>query len=139
MPKVIDSFSGEYRFLSNFYPKPFKWRGKTWPSSEHAYQAAKAKDKDDAELIRQASTPGKAKRLGRKIKIREDWEDTKVKIMYSILKAKFKDPELRAMLKDTGKAKLIEGNTWGDRVWGVYNGQGKNYLGKLLMKVRNKL
>ena len=138
MPKVIDSFSGKYRFLSNFYPKPFKWRGKTWPSSEHAYQAAKAKDKDDAELIRQASTPGKAKRLGRKIKIREDWEDTKVKIMYSILKAKFKDPELRAMLKDTGKAKLIEGNTWGDRVWGVYNGQGKNYLGKLLMKVRNK-
>ena len=33
----------------------------------------------------------------------------------------------------------IEGNTWNDTFWGVCNGQGQNWLGKILMLVRSEL
>jgi len=60
--------------------------------------------------------------------------------METLLREKFsKDPELRAKLLNTGTSKLVEGNTWGDRFWGVCRGQGENNLGRLLMKVREEL
>ena len=43
------------------------------------------------------------------------------------------------MLIQTGDSVLIEGNTWGDRVWGVCNGVGENRLGRILMKIRSEL
>ena len=71
--------------------------------------------------------------------LRADWEDKKDKIMYDILEAKFSNKRLAQKLLATGNAKLVEGNTWGDTYWGACRGQGKNKLGKLLMKVRKKL
>jgi ribA/ribD-fused uncharacterized protein len=141
MADRIDSFSGDYRFLSNFHPSPIVVRSIVFPTVEHAYQAAKyRKDVADRTGL-QASmaavpSPGVAKRRGRAIELRPDWETVKIPIMRALLGLKFADEGLRALLRATAPAELVEGNTWGDRFWGVCNGQGENHLGRLLMEVR---
>ena len=137
MAHIIDSFSGEYRFLSNFYPCQITYQGWSYPSVEHAYQAAKCKIDKEKAAVRAAPTPGRAKALGQKVQVRSDWETVKVGIMKELVALKFKDPELRKLLDETGDTKLIEGNTWGDKFWGVCEGHGKNVLGKILEWVRN--
>lgn len=132
MSKVIDSFTGEYAFLSNFYPTEFG-------SVEHLFQAAKTLDHKEQEEIMRAHSPGKAKRLGRKATLRSDWEEVKLDHMEFFLRWKFSNPELRQKLLDTGDATLVEGNHWGDTYWGVCRGKGENHLGKLLMKIREDL
>jgi ribA/ribD-fused uncharacterized protein len=129
---MINSFNGKYRFLSNFYPV----NGTT---VEHQFQAAKAVNTEDAMKVMACKTPGEAKRMGRSIKMRPDWNRIKLKVMYELVKAKFEDPTLRRMLLDTGNEYLQEGNTWGDTFWGVRNGRGSNHLGKVLMKVRDEI
>lgn len=86
--KSILQFFGEYRFLSNFWISEFVWDGLVWPSTECAYQAAKTTD-NDKRLPFLTMTPGQAKRAGKAIELREDWEEVKVDIMYQIVKAKF--------------------------------------------------
>jgi ribA/ribD-fused uncharacterized protein len=111
-----------------------------YPSSEHAYQAAKTKDRTMRRKIACKKTAWEAKRLGQQVKLREDWEERKVEIMYRILRAKFtQHKELKQKLLDTGDAELIEGNSWKDYEWGVCEGKGKNLLGKLLMLLRDEL
>jgi ribA/ribD-fused uncharacterized protein len=133
----IDSFSGEYRFLSNFWQHPVYMGGKRYPTNEHAFQAAKTTHVLEKEEIRGAETPGLAKRLGRTLSMRKDWEDIKQEVMYRINRQKFLyNDELGDRLIATGDAELIEGNHWGDTYWGVCSGQGQNHLGKILMRVR---
>lgn len=139
MPQTIESFRGEYQFLSNFYGNFIYVDGRFWPSVEHAYQAAKTLDFSDQEEIRQALTPGKAKRLGQDVLLRSDWEETKLEVMYRLLKRKFVYPTLRGWLLATGDAWLEEGNIWGDTYWGICRGQGSNWLGILLMLVRGEI
>jgi ribA/ribD-fused uncharacterized protein len=138
---AIDSFQGEYRFLSNFHPAQTVFEGITYPTSEHAYQAAKSLDPADRRRIATLPTPAEAKRAGRALpNIRADWEQAKFDVMERVVRDKFtRNVELREKLLATGDAELIEGNTWGDRVWGVYEGQGENHLGRILMKVRAQL
>jgi hypothetical protein len=133
----IDSFKNEYKFLSNFSIAEVEFEGITYPSVEHAYQAAKTLDKGERSNIRELS-PGQAKKMGRKFKLRNDWEQVKIPIMYILLKDKFKGT-LAQQLIETGNAELIEGNNWGDQFWGVCNGVGQNFLGRLLMRVRAEL
>jgi ribA/ribD-fused uncharacterized protein len=133
----ITKFRGEYFFLSNFYPKSIIWENIQYPDSEHAYVAAKTLDINLRKYIATIGTPGKAKRFGRTLDLRPDWEQVKLYIMYSLLVRKFAYPDLRAQLVNTGDAVLIEGNDWGDRFWGVYRGEGQNWLGTLLMDVRS--
>lgn len=84
--------------------------------------------------------PSQAKKLGRSVSLRPDWEDIKIDIMYNICKAKFTQNEtLKTKLLKTGDATLIEGNTWGDKIWGQVNGVGENNLGKILMRIREEL
>ena len=84
--------------------------------------------------------PSEAKRTGRKVKLRPDWEDVKINEMRNIVRAKFsQNPELAEKLIQTGDAHLEEGNTWGDRTWGTVNGSGQNLLGKILMEIRETL
>ncbi|MCA9071027.1 MAG: NADAR family protein [Planctomycetaceae bacterium] len=137
---VVDSFAGEYRFLSNFYPSPIRVDGLLYPTVEHAFQAAKTPDKEEKRKIADARSPGRAKALGRKVRLRKDWESVKVGIMKQLVLLKFREhPDLEERLLATDDAELIEGNTWNDRFWGVCNGHGKNHLGKALMWVRTQL
>ena len=77
-----------------------------------------------------------AKREGYKVKLRENWEDIKIDVMYQIVLAKFSQNEfLKQKLIATGREWLEEGNTWGDRTWGTVDGVGNNYLGKVLMEL----
>lgn len=136
MKDEISQFRGRYRFLSNFYPCEIHWRGWCFPSVEYAYQCLKSKDTREWHAVLAAESPGQAKKIGRSLTLRPDWEDKKIGFMRTLLKRKFSDPILRAKLKATGTAELIEGNTWGDTFWGVCNGVGQNWLGRLLMEVR---
>jgi len=136
---AIKSFTGQYRFLSNFYPCGIRLDGMYYPSVEHAFQAAKTFDIRERKSIAVADTPDYAKSLGKKVKLRDDWESVKGQIMLDLLRAKFSDEILKQKLLDTGDAELIEAKKHGDRFWGQVNGEGKNLLGKLLMRVRNEL
>lgn len=137
---MIDRFSGTYSFLSNFYEHPVTYKGKTFASVEHAFQAYKADNDIDFEIVADQPTPGKAKRAGRKIPLRSDWEEVKLDLMLSLVRAKFvEDTVMLKLLQSTGDEELVEGNTWGDVVWGVCDGVGENHLGKILMRVRSEL
>jgi ribA/ribD-fused uncharacterized protein len=137
IPPRIDSFRGAFAFLSNFYPAPFTWNGWEWPTSEHAYQAAKTNDPEVARRIQACLTPGLAKRAGKVLVLREGWDEIKVATMREIVTAKFAaHPALAHQLAATAGAELVEGNTWGDRFWGVSGGIGANNLGRILMWVR---
>lgn len=137
MDKIL-GFFGEYRFLSNFWDCPVEYEGLYFKSTEAAYQAAKSIDPE----VRAQFVPlscRDAKKLGQKIQIRKDWEFVKVPIMRLLLRRKFRITSLRKDLLETGDAYLEETNNWGDKVWGVCNGEGSNYLGKLLMEVRDEI
>lgn len=136
---MINSFDGKYYFLSNFYNSPVTYNGLTYYNNEAAFQAQKT---FDLEIRKQFTNlaPGKAKRLGHQIKLRDDWEEVKVNIMYEICKCKFmQNSTLRQMLIDTHDKVLIEGNYWNDTFWGVCNGVGENNLGIILMKIRGEI
>lgn len=136
----IDSFSGDYEFLSNFYKHPITWNNKLYASGEHLFQARKAITEEDHDLIRNTPSPNSAKKLGHSVKIIPNvWDATRIQVMQETLEAKFQDAVLRQKLLDTGNAELIEGNWWGDVYWGVCKGKGQNWLGKLLMELRVKL
>lgn len=137
MCEKITSFDGEFAFLSNFFPCEITWEGITFQTTEAAFQAAKTTDLEKRKEIAELSTPGKAKRAGRKLEIRSDWESIKVSIMEEVLRIKFSQPKMRELLKSTSSKELVEGNTWGDTFWGVCE-TGQNMLGKLLMKIRNE-
>jgi len=137
--KYIIQFQGDYSFLSNFYHCSVEMDGKVYPSVEHAFQAAKTHDCAKRDIIRKAPTPSEAKRLGRKLLLRSDWEKVKVDIMQELVMHKFQNPELAAKLVETDDAKLIEGNWWNDTFWGVCNGKGENRLGQILESVRTTL
>jgi ribA/ribD-fused uncharacterized protein len=88
--KAIDSFSDEYRFLSNFWFCKVMLDGVEYPSTEHAFQAAKTLVQAQREEIRAAKTPGQAKRLGKLVELRPDWNQIRVSVMYDLLCQKFK-------------------------------------------------
>jgi len=150
--KVIWVFSGEYEFLSNFYKCEIRdtsidisktGRDMIYPSTENYYQAQKCRS--DAIVMKEPfmnCTPGQAKKLGRKVILRSDWEDVKISVMWDALMLKFtQHKHLREKLLDTQFKILIEGNNWGDHFWGadINTLYGENWLGILLMDLRSKL
>ena len=135
---MIDSFDGEHRFLSNFYPVEVVLDGVTYPTVENAYQAAKTLDLEKRKEFLNCA-PGQAKRLGRQLVIRDDWNDIKLTVMKRLNEQKYMRSDLRKMLCDTYPLDLVEGNTWGDTFWGVCDGKGSNNLGKMLMSIRMHL
>jgi N-glycosidase YbiA len=132
---AIKGFSGQYRFLSNFYPSMIY----KYPTVEHFYQAMKTHDQELRSRIAACTTPGEAKRMGRNLDLRKDWEDIKNDVMHLGLRIKFSDSALATRLLATGDEYLEETNTWGDTYWGVCDNVGLNMLGKLLMLLREEL
>lgn len=143
---MIDSFDGQYRFLSNFANSVILYEGIIYPTVEHAFQAAKTLDISKRQEISLLATPGHAKRAGRKVILRPDWEEVKDQVMYHLVKLKFTDPILRGKLLATGEEELVEGNFWHDNYWGVcscercnsYAIDSGNHLGNILVSIREQ-
>lgn len=147
---IIDRFEGEHTYLSNFYIAPMVWVSKRYgphrvPSVEYPYQAEKARNREDFEEVIRAPSSRDAKRRGRSIPVRSDWEAMKLHVMMRAVRLKFEThPELRVRLLATGEARLIEGNDWHDIIWGQcrckrHNNQGQNLLGRVLMAERSMI
>ena len=135
---MINSFSGKYRFLSNFYPSEITIDGIVYPTVEHFFQAMKTEDIKQRQEIAQANSPGSAKRLGRGLLLRKYWEYMKdIYMLQGVIEKFTKYPDLAQKLINTHPHQLIEGNTWGDTYWGVYNSTGLNRLGQILMLIRS--
>lgn len=156
-----------FGFLSNFAPAPLLLEGETWPTVEHYYQAQKSADRAYQEAIRAAATPGQAKDLGtwldpaefqaappesqarlaarswflrHRAAPRPDWDAVKLAVMREAVRAKFgQNPDLARQLLATATAELIE-DSKSDAYWGVgRDGRGQNWLGRILMDVREAL
>ena len=137
----IDHFRGEYAFLSNFWEVPVTYKGLTYGSNEAAFQAQKCIDESEREQFTTLRS-NEAKRLGRYVQLRPDWEDVKLPIMEEIVRAKFtQNEDLKQLLLATGELVPEEGNTWHDTYWGVdaQTREGRNHLGRILMRVRKEL
>ncbi len=145
----IRYFLGDYRWLSNFHECPVVIHGVTYPSSENAYQAAKAQDKSTRDLFIKM-TPAEAKRAGQKVRKPDHWESRlRVRVMKIVLASKFANQDLARKLIETGDAVIEEGNWWHDKFWGIAyptragmedgtgHGVGENMLGILLMQQRD--
>ena len=143
--QVIDSFKGEWHFLSNFASCTVVYDDEVYPSVEHAFQAAKTFDLTERARIRTAATPSASKVLGRKVALRSDWEEVKIDVMRGLLASKFSQGLARSVLLATGARTLVEGNFWHDQEYGSCtcikhrDTPGRNQLGLLLMELRTKL
>lgn len=136
---MINDFRKQYFFLSNFYERPLTYGGINYQNSEAAFQAQKALDIETRKAFAEMK-PDEAKRRGKTVPLRDDWEAVKMQIMYEVCLAKFsQNPDLAERLIATGDEHLEEGNTWGDTTWGTVNGIGENKLGKVLMRIRSEL
>lgn len=136
---MINKFEGYYSYLSNFFNVAVEFDGLCYDNSEAAFQAQKVRNKEDRKRF-VGLNPSQAKALGRRVKLRGDWEDVKDRVMYEICYAKFtQNKELLEKLLETRGEYLEEGNTWNDTYWGTCDGVGKNKLGKILMYLRDEL
>jgi ribA/ribD-fused uncharacterized protein len=152
--KKVFGFFEDYRFLSNFHVCEVLWDGHIWKSSEHAYMASKCLNirrgtrsgdyyHNHPVWIINGMTCAEVKRWGQTVDLRDGWDDKfKAKMMYSICLDKFtRNPDLRQKLLATEDRELIEANNWGDEYYGynINSKNGKNVLGKILMKIRERL
>ena len=142
---VIKGFRGEYYFLSNFSESKINYKGHTYSNGESAFHSEKNSSSEYKEKL-EIANPSEAKKLGRRVKLRPDWEQVKNDVMYEVIYAKFsQNGELRRKLLETGNSILIEYNTWHDNYWGICtcprckDKPGKNMLGITLMRVREAL
>lgn len=141
---TIDRFFPDtpYYFLSNFPPAAVSYEGLTFPTVEHGYQAAKSLDENVRKLILSEPSPAGAKRRGKSVALRPDWDLVKFDIMRELLLQKFSPgSSFQKRLAETGDVLLIEGNYWHDMVWGQcfcprHKWAGANSLGNLLMELR---
>lgn len=116
----IDKFKDKYYFLSNYYNAPVIYHGIFFTNNEAAFQSAKLIGTKYEYLCRTFSNlpPNLAKRKGRQVALRPDWEQVKDKVMYDIVKCKFSmNNGLKEKLLATGNVMLIEGNNWNDTYW----------------------
>jgi ribA/ribD-fused uncharacterized protein len=128
--------------FSNFSNHGVEFDGRWYPTVEHYFQAMKFLGVDHAEKIRLAANPMLAKQLGnsRNVPLRQDWEAVKIDVMRAAVRKKFAThPAIAALLLDTGDEELIEAAP-SDYFWGCgKNGSGQNWLGKILMEVREEM
>jgi ribA/ribD-fused uncharacterized protein len=148
----VFGFFGDYRFLSNFHRCPIFFDGFEWPSTEHAYMAAKCvyhgtgpdrvyyDETDYKDIIKMSCK--EVKDWGQTVEMRPDWENVKYGVMLQVNLDKYiRNRNLQSKLIQTGDRALIEANSWGDQIWGfdVKNNKGENMLGNVLMTVRDHL
>lgn len=138
---MVKEFKGEHNWLSNFYPCRIEYKGLVYPSAEHAYMA----QKNDSETWKKqcaddSNPPSLIKKMSYMQPLRKDWENVKLGIMKEVLTVKFNKPVFTQRLLKT-EGEIQEGNTWGDKFWGVdlVSGEGHNQLGRIIMEIREEL
>ena len=135
--REMKTFTGAFDFLSNFYPCRVEIDGICYGNAEAAFQAQKCKNASDRAAFADLSAV-KAKRKGRQVALRPDWDKVRLQVMEHVVRAQFRQNQLlAARLAATGTMPLEEGNSWGDTFWGVDSrtGIGENHLGRILMMV----
>ena len=137
--KKIAGFVAEYRWLSNYFPCRVEWDGRVYGSAEAAYHSGKY-SRADRDLFTKLD-PDRARKLSRvKPYNIPAWETRQVPTMREVVWAKFsQNADLAKKLLATGDRYLEETNWWGDKIWGVYRGEGQNLLGKIIMETRARL
>lgn len=152
-PSIVSSVRTEIRFyranekpygaFSNLYLREIEFEGRTYPTSEHAYQAGKASKPAVREWILSAPTPALAAMAAHGLYVWDvvpTWAQTKFDRMRAVLRAKFEQhPDLMDLLLSTGDARLVETGTVNNavnRLWGEVDGRGENKLGVMLMELR---
>ncbi|MAG26482.1 Swarming motility protein ybiA [Candidatus Pacearchaeota archaeon] len=127
----------KYGCFSNFYPASFTLDEKLWPTTEHYFMAQKTLNPEKVEKIRRADGPREARRLGRIVELRPNWDNIKYNIMVKALHAKFTQNEhICEILLSTGDRSIHENCK--DPWWGGgpnFPG-GRDLLGKALIEVR---
>lgn len=137
---IITSFTGPHAFLSNFYRSPVEALGVAGPTAEHVFHACKTLSPRQQAWVLGAATPAMAKRRGRQVDLRPGWDEDRRVVMLEITLAKYRqNPPLLSLLAATAPARLVESNDWGDTYWGRVNGEGHNWLGRILEITRDIL
>lgn len=142
---AITEFRDTYAGFSNFSKEhPVTVMGWWFPNGEAAFHAFKNADEDYWRALQHTTDPGTAKRLGRSVELRPDWEEFKDTAMKMVVAAKFiQHQTLLSLLFQTGDDELIEGNYWHDQYWGScfcprhVGTEGRNQLGKTIMAFRD--
>lgn len=138
--------SDKYGCFSNFTHCKVNFGGITYNSTEAAWQAQKTLNENERKQFATLN-PSEAKKLGRKVNLRPDWEEVKYQLMVDVCYEKFKNSKkFREVLLSTENDEIIENTTgWHDNIWGncecpkCINKPGRNLLGKALMEVRERL
>jgi ribA/ribD-fused uncharacterized protein len=139
---TIHQFRGEFSWLSNFAECKISYKGYDYDSVEHAYIAQKSDSEDWKDICANGGySAGNLKKVSKEIDIIEDWDNLKLPIMRNLLVQKFTQEPFKSKLLQTDNMYIEEGNWWGDEFWGISfkTGNGKNYLGKLIMFIRMML
>lgn len=135
--EAVTTFRGYYKELSNMYDGGYMvyYNEIGFRSVEAAFQAAKSLDEDIQRSLRDV-TPVEAKAMGKKIKLRPDWEEVKYSIMETLIWQKIiKSKHIGKLINNKV---IIHENTWNDTFWGTCNGVGENKLGVIIMNTFNR-
>lgn len=141
---MISEFKEKYRWLSNFSPVIVKFRGRNYPSVEHAYMSTKSHDKKWKDFCADPNnSAAEVKKASKDIELSDYWELEKLNVMWECLEKKFTQQPYKSLLLDTGNQNIQEGNYWGDEFWGVNlktePNKGENHLGRMIMQLRDKI
>ena len=135
----ITAFQGPYFFLSTFAPAPVYVDDIQYPTVAHGLEAARVTTASDRDRIRRCDNPGEMVRLAKTLPSLPFWDYCKFDVLRDLLQQKFDLPSLRTELLNTGTRPLNATNYWRDRFWGIYEHDGENWLGRLLMERREAL
>lgn len=140
--KQIFFYEHEFYVFSNYSSFQLEWKGKLYPTSEHAYHSEKFDDEDLKEQIRNTRSAHDSQKLANanKDKQRKDWDEIRLSVTKDILHAKVaQHPYVKKKLLESGDRELIE-DSWRDDFWGWGpNKDGANHLGKLWIEVRDEV
>jgi ribA/ribD-fused uncharacterized protein len=136
-----------YGAFSNLFRRSIVFEGETFPTSEHAYQAGKARKPEVRAWLMAAPSPALLAMAAHGLyqwDITPNWASSKFDRMRAVLWAKFtQHSDLNDLLLSTGDARLVETATVDNavnRLWGEVEGKGgRNMLGVMLMEVRARL
>ena len=149
-----DESQGTYRDFSTMSDHAVEIEGTKYPSVEHYYQAMKAVEFKDNEILKKimkTKTSKAVKALGNKVKDfnEETWNEKRDEVMRKGVRAKFvQHPELRETLLETGEKQIGFADAR-DLYWSIGTSmglekakspskwRGQNKLGKMLMELRD--